>query len=254
MEFENRKVKTGTLYRNTKISTGDINEEARTVSLSFSSEAPIERYFGTEILDHDKKSVDLKRLNDGGALLVDHDTRQQVGVIEISEVGKDRVGRALVRFGKSQRAEEEFQDVLGGIRTKVSVGYRINRMVQEESDPENPIFRATNWEPMEISLVSVPADVSVGVGRTDDHAGHETETLYLKKEQKKMPEEKTIEKTIETPPAVDEGKVREEARQKETARVNEILVIGEKFQMQDEARNAISGNVSINQFRQKVLD
>ncbi|MEW6307137.1 MAG: phage major capsid protein, partial [Verrucomicrobiota bacterium] len=80
-----RTIKLGVLYRNFAVVREEINEKDRTVGLSFSSETPVERWFGYEILDHRKTSVMLDRLNRGGALLVDHNTRDQVGVIESSE-------------------------------------------------------------------------------------------------------------------------------------------------------------------------
>lgn len=142
-----------------------VSDESRTVELSFSSEAPVSRWWGSEILDHGKKSVRLGRLNDGGALLMDHNTRDQVGVVEKAWVD-GKVCRAVVRFGRSERAEEIFLDVKDGIRKLVSVGYNIFEMVLEKSDKQGgETYRITDWEPFEISLVSVPADTNVGVGR-----------------------------------------------------------------------------------------
>lgn len=101
-----RKIKTGTLHRSATFERAAVDEESRTVELAFSSEEPYGRWFGTEILDHDKKSIRLGRLKNGGPLLLDHDTRSHVGVIESVDIGPDRVGRAVVRFGRSAAAEE----------------------------------------------------------------------------------------------------------------------------------------------------
>ena len=141
-----------------------INEQARTVELSFSSEAEVERYYGIEILDHASGSVRLGRLNNGGALLVNHDRNDQVGVVESVTIGADRRGRAVVRFGKSARANEIFQDVVDGIRRLVSVGYRVHRTDTTQTGGVETV-RVIDWEPYEISLVSIPADHSVGVAR-----------------------------------------------------------------------------------------
>jgi len=75
-------MQSGPLFRSATFDSSTINVEQRTVELSFSSEEPYERYFGFETLDHSPSSIRLGRLNDGGALLVDHNTRDQVGVIE----------------------------------------------------------------------------------------------------------------------------------------------------------------------------
>jgi HK97 family phage major capsid protein/HK97 family phage prohead protease len=137
------------------------------VPLSFSSESEVERWFGIEILDHAASSVRLGRLRNGGAFLMDHNTRDQIGVVESVEIGNDRRGRAVVRFGRSARAEEIFQDVVDGIRRLVSVGYRVHRTETTTRTGGVEVVRVTDWEPFEISLVSIPADDSVGVGRSE---------------------------------------------------------------------------------------
>lgn len=158
----------GRTERALQVERAAINEEARTASLAFASETPYERYWGIEILDINPTAMRQSRLRTGANLLVDHDSRDVVGVIESVEVGADRVARATVRFGKSARAEEVWQDVRDGIRRNVSVGYMIHKaqLVEERDGVET--FRVTDWEPFEVSLVSVPADPTVGVGRSLD--------------------------------------------------------------------------------------
>lgn len=147
-----------------------IDEAARTATLAFASELPYERYWGVEILDCTGPSMRLGRLQSGANLLCDHDTRDVVGVVESVQIGADRVCRATVRFGKSARAEEVWQDVRDGIRRNVSVGYMIHKAVLVETVDGLDTYRVTDWEPFEISLVSVPADASVGVGRSTGDA------------------------------------------------------------------------------------
>ena len=182
-----------------------IDVTARTVPLAFSSEAPYERWFGIEILDHAPGSCDLSRLADGRhPLLLNHDTDDQIGVIDSAEIDPDKFGRAIVRFGRGQLANEIFQDVQDGIRSLVSVGYMIDELEADDGEGEDrkvrkftwaefesrqkelhgenyqarsasnaqrdagdsdPVFRVTKWTPFEISIVSIPADASVGVGR-----------------------------------------------------------------------------------------
>ncbi|MGD9470620.1 MAG: phage major capsid protein [Novosphingobium sp.] len=168
-----------------EVRAGSVNEEARTVELSFSSEEPYARWWGTEILDHKDASVRLGRLNNGAALLMDHNTRDQVGVVERAWV-KGRKGHALVRFGKSARAEEIWQDVRDGIRKLVSVGYRILELILEKEKDGEATYRATDWEPYEISIVAVPADTTVGVGRDGEPAGFDPRTLIHEEEDEDM--------------------------------------------------------------------
>ncbi len=141
----------------------------RTVELSFSSEQPVDRGDFIEILSHDPADVDLSRLNDGHPLLLNHDPDQQVGVIESARISGGK-GRAKVRFGNSQKAQEVFADVKDGIRKLVSVGYRIVKQLSETRDEMNNRVLRFSWQPYEVSLVSIPADTSVGVGRSVNHS------------------------------------------------------------------------------------
>lgn len=147
------------------MSVRSFDKEARTVELAFSSETEVARWFGLEVLDHSPGAVDMGRLLDSAALLVNHDADDQVGVVVSASIDADRKGRAVVRFGNSARAQEIFQDVQDGIRKHVSVGYRITSWeVTGERDGVD-IITITGWEPYEISLVAIPADTDVGVGR-----------------------------------------------------------------------------------------
>lgn len=161
-----RHLKQGRSERALVVERQAIDEEARTATLAFASEMPYERWWGLEILDVSATSMRQGRLRSGANLLMDHDTRDVVGVIESVEIGADRVARAVVRFGKSVRAEEVWQDVRDGIRRNVSVGYMIHKAVLVETVDGVETYRVTDWEPFEVSLVSVPADASVGVGRS----------------------------------------------------------------------------------------
>ena len=153
------------LHRSVEVDRAAIDKDKRTVEIAFSSEAAVERWFGREVLSHDTQHVRLGRLNNGGALLVEHDRRDQVGVVVRAWVDEDKRGRASVRFGKSARAEEIFQDVQDGIRRLVSVGYRIHKQETKNESGGLESVRVVDWEPYELSLVSIPADDSVGVGR-----------------------------------------------------------------------------------------
>jgi HK97 family phage major capsid protein len=150
-----------------------IDEAARTVWLSIASDAPYERWWGIEILDMQKSSIRDERLRSGAALLVGHDPADQVGVVESYEITRDSKLRILARFGRSARAEEIFRDVLEGIRCNASVGYIIHDLVLEKQDGDVATYRVTDWEPLEGSLVSIPADPSVGVGRAAIQPQHE---------------------------------------------------------------------------------
>lgn len=156
---------TGVQRRGFTLNRAAIDQEARTVTLSFSSESPVPRWYGIEILSHDNGAVRLERLNNRGAVLVNHDTALQVGVIESATVSGGK-GRAVVRFSDSQLGSEVFNDIVAGIRANVSVGYRVNKVEPAPKINGAEAFRVTDWEPLEISVVSIPADATVGVGRS----------------------------------------------------------------------------------------
>ena len=214
-----------------------IDEETRTVELAFSSEAPYRRWWGIEILDHSPGAMNMDRLKAGGPLLCDHDTCDQIGVIESVRIDVDRVGRAVVRFGRSARAEEIFRDVVDGIRQNVSVGYAIDDLVLEAKSGEDETYRVTRWTPYEVSLVSVPADFTVGVGRAAD------------------PVQEIKMSVIETPAApVDVAKIQAEARTAEQKRAAEIIAIGEQFALQGMAAEALRAGEPVDAFRSKVME
>lgn len=98
-----------TFHRSLPFLRETVNRDARTVELAFSSEAPVDRYFGTEILDHSPSSVDMGRILGRAPLLLDHDPAQQIGVVESARIDADRTARAVVRFSKSARGEEIFR-------------------------------------------------------------------------------------------------------------------------------------------------
>ncbi|MFN3297895.1 phage major capsid protein [Caldimonas sp.] len=166
-----RHLQKGRAERSLLVDRQAIDEDARTATLAFASETPYERIWGIEILDVTATSMRQGRLRSGANLLVDHDWKDVVGVVESVEIGADRVARAVVRFGKSARAEEVWQDVRDGIRRNVSVGYIIHKAQLVETKDGLETYRVTDWEPFEVSLVSVPADATVGVGRSADDAG-----------------------------------------------------------------------------------
>lgn len=227
-------------FRAFDVQRNDIDEENRTLTLSFSSEASYERYFGEEILDHGEKSVRLERLNGKAPLLMEHDPTKQIGVVETAQIEGDRKGRALVRFGNSALAQEIWQDVKDGIRSLVSVGYRIHTMVEEKKG----VFRVSDWEPFEISIVSVPADASVGVGR-DDTGANSVEIKNM-----------TVETKVETPqaaPQVNVDAIRNEARNEEQRRIREIDAMGSQFKVADMARSFINDGKSVEAMREAVL-
>lgn len=137
-----------------------------------SSEAPYRRYDGIEILDHSENSVDLTFLNSGNAPLLDNHDRYsgldaQIGVIKRAWLDNKRV-YVEVRFSNRARAQEIKQDVDDGIITNVSVGYDVSKVERNDDSDE---YRVVKWTPKEASFVSIPADETVGMGRSATKEG-----------------------------------------------------------------------------------
>lgn len=213
----------------------------RTVDIAVSSELAVERSFGKEILVHEQGAIDMAFLASGRApLLLDHDMERQIGVIESVELSPDRKLRAKVRFGRSALAEEVYQDVVDGIRANVSVGYRVNKMERSASSKDEYLVRS--WSPLEVSVVSIPADPSVGVGRS---------AAALEPQPKVEP---SIKKEVKMTDEVNLDAVRAEAAEAAARNVSAIIELAARHNKRDLGDAAIKAGKSIEQFRGELLD
>lgn len=258
-----------TLHRAFSVVRSAIDEQARTVELAFASETPYERYWGIEILDCSPNSVRLDRLTSGGPLLCDHDVTDQIGVIESVHIGADKVCRAVVRFGKSARASEVFQDVVDGIRRNVSVGYQIHSAVVvgpadgEDGEVEmadTATYRITSWTPYEVSIVSCPADSTVGIGRSAEDAAlfiepPQTPPIAVKKETTVSTPEVTTP-AAPAAPVLSSADVRAQvAAERKT--MQEIIAIGDQFSRYNGvalAKEALEKGETVEQLRGKIMN
>lgn len=243
----NRKIN-GEYSREFKFDTSSIDIESRTVEVSFSSETTeVVRSFGVEVLSHDPQSVRLDRLNGGGAVLVNHNTDDQVGVVVEARIDQDRIGRAKLRFSKSARGQEIFDDIVDGIRTLTSVQYSvIDWSVQSRSDGPD-IVTITDWEPTEVSIVSIPADSAVGVGRSSEAK----QKIKPVQEERVMTEDVKEKAKIEAP---DIGKIQATTRKEEMARINQIREMAETHNLEDLGREAISEGLKYEDFNKRALE
>ena len=151
-----------------------IDAEARTVEVVWSTGATVRRrdlWTGKrydEMLSLDPRHVDLSRLNGGAPLLNTHgafDLVNVIGVVErawITKGSDGHEGRARVRFSARDGIEPLWQDVRGGIIRNVSVGYVVRAYEVSEQDGEVPVWRAVDWQPVELSAVPVGADGGAG--------------------------------------------------------------------------------------------
>ena len=150
-----------------------VHDDSRTMTLSFASETPYERWFGPEVLCVDETAMDMQRFHDGvGCLLFNHDRDKVIGKIERAWI-EDSRAYADVTFDDDEFADSIFNKVKSGTLKGVSVGYRVGEYTEVRIDEgfaqgriKGPCYVASKWEPYEISIVSVPADTTVGVNRS----------------------------------------------------------------------------------------
>ena len=240
-----------------------VDTDSRTVELSFSSETPYGRWFGDEILCHDEECINLERFNNGlGTVLFNHDRDAVVGHIEKVWLENNRC-KALVRFDTDEQSETIFQKVQCGTLQGVSVGYSIKRyevLDEKDSVSSNGRFKGpntyvvTDWEPLEISIVSVPADATVGVGRSAE----EIHTSIDTQEEEKSMDEKEILKTeeVKATEPVETGITKADlakAMEAERKRTSEITALFRDFDVEG-ADEAIVMGVSIDEARAMVMD
>ena len=245
-----------------------IDEEARTVEFPFSSEMPVDRgYLGREVLDHRAESVDLSRLKDAGPLLFNHDRDKPIGVVEDAYL-KNKRGYVKVRFSDNPFPSEVFNDVKSGILRGVSTGYAVNKTEEESSeDGDSNQYRVVAWQPLEVSICSLAADPSVGVGR-GAITTQQKETSNICKEQredavtatpvaphKPNPPVKTVDMSA-TPESIEvvRAETEKSVLSKERARVASIRELCATHKLPELAKTAEDNGMSIEETRAKALD
>lgn len=229
------------LTRECEIRAGNITTDARVIRVSFSSETKVIRHnsYGdpwVETLGHGEKEVNLSRLNNSAPVLYNHkrgDDKNRIGVVERAWLEGAR-GYADIRISRRAEVEGIWQDIQDGILRNVSVAYQIEEktLLDKRNNNEPDLYRVTSWTPIEISLVDIPADHTVGVGRNFNY--HLKESFMDNNEDNTITERKDM--TIPIPPiyptplpAVDIELVRKETLLAEEQRRAEIRNIFKPF-------------------------
>jgi HK97 family phage major capsid protein len=242
-QVEKRDLPVQTQYRTGSVRMMD-DESDRRVMMSISSTNPVEREFGFEVLEHNAGSVDMEFMSSGKApLLLDHDARQQIGVVETAYMDNDKL-RAQVRFSKNAMAEEVYRDVVDGIRGNVSIGYQIQGMTKDENGyKDKPLYRVNMFKPLEVSMVSIPADSSVGVGRSKPEiSGNDNSAI-----QEKTMSAEVVQEPVNTRQPEDQLKeYRNQASQ--------ILELGKRHNEYDLAFRALQEEKSLAEFQAMLLE
>ena len=218
--------------------TRDFNLEARAsadaLECSLSSEFPVERSWGLEILEHTAQAVDLKRAP--LPLIESHDpSRLPVGTVENLRVAGGKL-RGTLRFGKSQRAQELQADAQSGVLRSLSIGYQVHKTERHGDE-----IRVVRWQPYECSLVSVPADPTVGIGRSLHSSGDST----------MLDHDQTASQ--DAPLSRSQRIAANQAARDASARNSDIAALGRQFDAMDDALSAIERGASVEEFRRHLL-
>jgi HK97 family phage major capsid protein/HK97 family phage prohead protease len=197
-----------------------------------------------EVLSMDPKAMDLSRLNDGAPLLFQHDPDKIVGVVERAYI-KDKRGYAKVKMANNDLGREMQGLIKDGILRNVSFGYRINAMETDKStDPVT--YRATSFQPFEISLVTVPADQSVGIGRALTIS--ESSTTASAVTNSPHSESKPVE------PTFDMEAIRAEAAQAKAKELSEMIALGNRTNNSELAQEFIVNSRGLDELRTALLE
>ena len=237
--------------------------DERTFEFPFSSEYPVTRYFGSEVLSHDSKAPNFMRLNDGAPFLFNHNPDKVLGVVERAYLDEDKKrAYAKIRFSRSDFAKQYLDDVKDGILRGISFGYSIDEVEQREEG-----VLATSWTPHELSLVSIPADPTIGIGRSllsEEPAMPESsqpeDTTITNEAPVEKQETRSAVTTASTPaPAMEEQTpnlevIRSEAKKAEKDRVAAINALGAQHRMADLAQELIDGDNSLDEARAAFLE
>lgn len=256
-------------YRAAEVSLPSYSEDQRTLEVAFSSEQPYPRSFGIEVLSHDPADIDMSWISSGRApLLEEHCTDDQIGVVLSARLDPDKVCRAVVKFSQNDDGVEVLTDVLDGIKQNISVGYVITGRRIEEINGQQVVV--CSWAPREISIVSIPADMTVGVGRSDEinkqttasdvevQAATSVEATDPEGQQKEQGQRaasitnnKNKDNKMENQ-NIDLDAVRSETVATERARIAELSALSTRHGV--DATEFITSGKSVDAFRSHVLD
>ena len=246
---KDRKVE-GIQYRAFDATDGELNEESRTIRFSAVSDAPVEMWFGNEVLSHARGAMRNGTRQKALPLLFNHNSNRLLGVVEKIEQD-DHKTYVTVRFAKTEDGNWAFEQVKDRVLVNVSCGYRVFSW----DKPQENLRRATDWEIYEVSLVTMPADPSVGVDRSFNLNHNEGDVMD---EEEKKAAEKAVE-TRAVPQSAPQPHVQvvdaDKVRSAERARIQAIETMCRDFNVTDDRRNAlINDGRSLDEARAAIME
>jgi len=229
-----------TLHRSGKME----EVEDGTMRLSISSDEPYERYDWMnderyyEVLDHSEGGPDLSRLKNGAPLLYNHDRNLLLGTLSEPDCDGKRC-YVKAKLSEAEDVKSYRTKIKEGILKDTSIGYSISNEGKKVGERDGiPIYKF-KFSIHEASLVTIPADTTVGVGRQRSAAdGEEMQEICISNEKvianelqqrnnAPMPEANTPAETAK--PAIEVSAVRNEAVTNERKRVADITELQKHF-------------------------
>jgi HK97 family phage prohead protease len=213
-------------FRTIEIDHKRADAKSRTYPASLSSEMPVERSWGWEVLDHTEAAIDMSRCEDGLPLLFAHDQAKPIGMVENVRL-VDKKLRASVRFFSTPEGDSAMQMCAEGLRT-LSIGYAIDEAKEDGEQDGMTVYRVTKWMPFEASLVTIPADRTVGIGRSQTNSRKGIKIMETNNDNQLSPAET----------------------------VRSIVAMGqqyEKFLRPGDVANAVRSQHSVDQFKELIM-
>ena len=208
-------------------------------------------------------------MNRGGALLFAHGRDVNYGLVPVGRIVRawldeeKRQCRAVIEMDEDDPDSARLKSKLEkGMLSGVSIGYRLLTPYQQLKAGDTsangrfmgPAYVATRWQPHEISLEPVPADPTVGVGRTMEEA---CEMALKEKQEGTTPAEgqRTQELVPAVTPPVPDDAALTRAVQAERERTTQIDALCARFGIDDKARSQyLSEGQTVDQVRAAILE
>lgn len=237
-------------------------DDSRTVPIAITSDTPVLHGFGYLVLNHSPSAIRMERMKAGAPLLLEHDREDKIGgLFNVQTDG--HVLRADAKFSRREKAENELKDIEDGIGRGISGGFLVHHLVLvEERDSDYDIYRSDDWEPIEASLVSIPADITVGVGRNlttphepetreesaDGNTAEPAESVCASEDETQASDQTRAENApiitrSEMPEVLDNHQTNDEA----------LLAIGERFSERELAQQFALAGKSPQELRDAIL-
>jgi HK97 family phage major capsid protein len=275
------------------LSAPKVDVDKREITFSLSSEFPVERDFGYEVLSHERGAVDASRIKQGAVpLLLNHNPDEQIGRVVNYAIRGSKLF-VTARLSSSDEATQILKDVADGVRGAASVRYSIDEVKKLRDDEANqyldgddddsdddddseddtqdtdaafntgdaencftpdrslPTYLVSKWSLIEASLVSIPADPTVGAGRTEEL--FEVRGFEDAAKEPTSRSEVIISETMSAEASKPEINL-ESLRSEEITRMRDIQAFGERFGASKEAASYIQEGKSVADFQRFILE